>query len=187
MCTHQRARREPSEKCTARPDARATSMALSRPNIVELLGSLPAGAFGTDKTAIRARARLRAAPADKSPLAPRKADWVLFVAEANAVEGEASQPPELVLCTAVARLMAEAVGAVRPIDFSDAAMRDMLIAALKPGAKPFADDKPAEWRDFAIKPCHVNMALRAQSKALEAFGRKAPAPTVREGAGRRAT
>ena len=121
-----------------------------------------------------------------SPLAAaRKADWVLFVAAANAAEGDASPAPELVLCTTVARLMAEAIGAVRPIDYSDAAMRDMLIAALKPGAKPFAGDSSAEWRDFAIKPCHINMALRTQSRAMEAFGRKAPAPLVREDAGRR--
>ena len=120
-------------------------MALPRAEIVELLGNLPAGAFGTDKTAIRARARLRTITAGKCPLAAaREADWVLFVAEANAAEGEASTPPELVLCTTVARLMAEAVGAVRPIDYSDAAMRDMLISTLKPGAKPYATDTSAE-------------------------------------------
>ena len=157
-----------------RPDARQAAMALPREKVVELIGSLPAGAFGTDKTAIRARVRN---PARGLPACVAcKADWVLFVAEANTVDGEEAP---LFLCTAVARLMAEAVGAVRPIDYSDASMREMLLAALKPGAKPFAEDRPAEWRDFAIKPCHVNMALRAQSKACSTFGPQAPAPTAR--------
>ena len=181
-----RAKDAGGDTCTALSDARAASMALIRSDIVQLLGTLPAGAFGTDKNAIRARAQTRASTAGMSPLAAaRKADWVLFVAEANAAEGDASPPPALMLCTTVARLMAEAIGAVRPIDYSDAAMRDMLIAALKPGAKPFTGDSSAEWRDFAIKPCHINMALRAQSRAMEAFGRKAPAPVAHEDAGRR--
>eukprot|EP00959_Pyramimonas_sp_CCMP1952_P133465 2790820-Pyramimonas_sp.AAC.1 len=78
-------------------------MALPREKIVELIGGLPAGAFGADTTAIRARVRNPA----RGLLAcvACKANWVLFVAEANAVDGEEAP---LFLCTAVARLMAEA-------------------------------------------------------------------------------
>ena len=143
-------------------------MTFSREGIVELLGSLPAGALGTDKPAIRALARSPAHARGADPAAParvcqsREAGLILFAAEANASEGGGAAPPAAALLprAAVARLMAEAAGAVRPTDFSDASMRDMLLAAIKPGAKPFAGDRAAEWGDFVVMQCRLNMALR---------------------------
>ena len=140
-----------------------------------LLGELPEGAFGTNTNIVRVRAsppgaRFRCPSAGASIV---QADWVLYVAEADSHTDGGGPPPapcSLFTYTAVARLMAEAAGAMRPVDFADQDMRQILRDTVKLGAKPFEADTQEEWKGFVVKPFHLNMVLRVQARAAKLYG-----------------
>ena len=94
--------------------------------------------------------------------------WVHFVATADA-DPRSSHP--VMHYASVARLLAETVGSVHAVDFSEPDVKAIVALAATPKAAPWdADGEAAEWRAVKLSPAQCMLALRVLKKAAAAAG-----------------
>ena len=94
------------------------------------------------------------------------ADWIEFVTSAD--ETPKDQHP-LTFYAFAARVLAQAMGSLSPVDYADSHMRSLVLEMIKPGATPFESDADAgPWQDELVLPAHLTLCLRVQARAQKA-------------------
>ena len=89
--------------------------------------------------------------------------WIQYVAN---TDDKPKDKHPLFWYATVARVVAEHMGSVQSTDYSDPQMRDMFLAAVKSGDKPFdADTEAAEWRAVKLLPVQVAHGLKVLGRA----------------------
>ena len=88
--------------------------------------------------------------------------WVQYVTSVH------NSPPDahpLLFYAATARALADAIGSVEPADYCEKQMRDFVLSGMQANATPFAQDTDENWKAFVVKPAHISLALKVQTKA----------------------
>ncbi|CAK0878098.1 unnamed protein product, partial [Prorocentrum cordatum] len=94
------------------------------------------------------------------------AQWVQFVAS---VQDAPADTHPLIFYAGTARALAESIGSVEPTDYAEEKMRDFVISSLQVNAVPFDQDQDEQWKNFKLKPAHITLALKVQTKAMREF------------------
>ncbi|CAK0887936.1 unnamed protein product [Prorocentrum cordatum] len=94
------------------------------------------------------------------------AHWVQFVAS---VQDAPADTHPLIFYAGTARALAEFIGSVEPTDYAEEKMRDFVISSLQVNAVPFDQDQDEQWENFKLKPAHITLALKVQTKAMREF------------------
>ncbi|CAK0893167.1 unnamed protein product [Prorocentrum cordatum] len=131
-------------------------MAFTGSEVRAALAGLPESAFGVDSL-------------------EKRAAWVDYV---MSVDEEPKNKHDLFFYASTARVLADVAGSVEPADICDAHMRQVIISGMAVNTKPFPDESEGvQWKAFVVKPAHVNLALRVQSKAQQSSAASAPGPS----------
>ena len=92
--------------------------------------------------------------------------WVQYVAS---VQDAPADTHPLIFYAGTARALAESIGSVEPADYAEEKMRDFVISSLQVNAVPFDQDQDEQWKNFKLKPAHITLALKVQTKAMREF------------------
>ena len=92
--------------------------------------------------------------------------WVQYVAS---VQDAPADTHPLIFYAGTARALAESIGSVEPADYAEEKMRDFITSSLQVNAVPFDQDQEEQWKNFKLKPAHITLALKVQTKAMREF------------------
>ncbi|CAK0863958.1 unnamed protein product [Prorocentrum cordatum] len=94
------------------------------------------------------------------------AQWVQFVAS---VQDAPADTHPLIFYAGTAQALAESIGSVEPTDYAEEKMRDFVISSLQVNAVPFDQDQVEQWKNSKLKPAHITLAPKVQTKAMREF------------------